>query len=141
MTSLELLRQWRGGRQSSSSITTTSHRPRSWRLSIIPSTSAAVSSAICFRGTEPRDRGEDLDAIPAVRERNIGQVKPGKPLCNGLSRPKTRGFLTSFTSFDANPPALSGHSFRVLARDLKPGSLRSAPAVGLWGVKRFASSV
>ena len=31
----------------------------------------------------------------AVRERNIGQVNPEKPLCNG-ARPKTLGILDQF---------------------------------------------
>ena len=47
----------------------------------------------------------------------ISDKSTRKPLCNGLG-----DFGPDCTSFDAKPPALSGHNFRVLARDLKPGA-------------------
>ena len=63
-------------------------------------------------GTNTRPQARDLDAIPAVRERNIGQVDLSAKNASSLNQLLDRGPRN--TTF-------LGHNFRVLASNFKPG--------------------
>ena len=79
------------------------------------------TTAIRTGRTLVRNPGADLDAIPAVRERNIGQVHAESRFGSGFLGQKRLGRDLSHYIVDTKPnAAFFGHFFRIFARNFKP---------------------